>query len=383
MQSKKILFVDDDPNLLAGFQRNLKKDYTFDTATGGADALKLIESSGPYAVIVADMQMPGMNGVELLSKAYEVAPDTVRVMLTGNADQKTAIDAVNQGRIASFLNKPCEPDTLRLTLDSSLKQYALIAVEKELLEGTLAGSVKVLSEVLSMIDPTSFGRGQKLANSIRTFGSFLGLKPTWPYEVAAQLSHIGFVSIPPIILRKMDQGMGFTTNEHDIVERSPQIGHDLLVNIPRMEPVAKIVLYQAKNFDGSGFPADRTVGEAIPIGARMLKILHDRAVMETDGIVKNRAYEAMKTRAFQYDPILLDKCFQCFESFLETPISADQPVQSVAVHELKAGQILVSDVKTKNDILLIAAGNHLTEVMIQRLHNYVKSEGVKWPIYVQ
>jgi len=67
-------------------QRNWRKQFTFDTAVGGAEALALIKKSGPYAVIVADMQMLEMNGVEWLTKVCTLAPDTMRVMLTGNAD---------------------------------------------------------------------------------------------------------------------------------------------------------------------------------------------------------------------------------------------------------------------------------------------------------
>ena len=383
MPSQKILFVDDDPNLLAAFQRNLRKLFSFDTATGGAEALALIKSSGPYAVIVADMQMPEMNGVELLAKVCEAAPDTVRVMLTGNADQLTATQAVNKGHIFSFLNKPCEPEALRLTLESALKQYALVTVERELLEGTLAGSVKVLSEVLSMIDPAAFGRGQKLRDSVRVFGQWLGMPTTWLYEMAALLADIGLVSVPPLILRKLEQGMDLIARERDMVERSPRIGHDLLVNIPRMEPVAKIVLYQSKHYDGSGFPSDKVAGEAIPFGARMLKILHDRVLLESEGIVKKRAYDTMKGRLHTYDPVLLDKCFQCFEAFLENAISADRKVLSLPVHELLPGQVLVSDIKTMNDVLLVAAGNRLTEIMISRLNNYAVFDTIKEPIYVQ
>ncbi len=383
MHSKKILFVDDDPNLLAAMQRNLRKLYSFDTAPGGAEALALIKSSGPYAVIVADMQMPEMNGVELLAKVWEVAPDTVRVMLTGNADQLTATEAVNKGHIYSFLNKPCEPESLRFTLEAALKQYEMVSVERELLEGTLSGSVKVLSEVLSMIDPAAFGRGQKLRDSVAVFGKWLGMPSVWQYEMAALLGDIGLVSVPPLILRKMEQGMDLMARERDMVEKSPQIGHDLLVNIPRLEPVAKIVLYQSKHYNGCGFPSDDVAGEAIPFGARMLKILHDRVLLESEGIVKKRAYDTMKARTQVYDPVLLDKCFKCFETFLENAISAERPVLSAAVHELQAGQVLVSDVKTTGDILLVAAGNRLTEIMISRLNNYANFDSIKEPIYVQ
>jgi response regulator RpfG family c-di-GMP phosphodiesterase len=327
--------------------------------------------------------MPEMNGVELLTKVREVAPDTVRVMLTGNADQLTATDAVNKGRIFSFLNKPCEPETLRFTLEAAIKQYEMVTMERELLEGTLAGSVKVLGEVMSMIDPVSFGRGQKLRDSVRIFGKWLGLASTWQYEMAALMAGIGLVSVPPMILRKLEQGMDLSFREREMVENAPQIGHDMLVNIPRLETVAKIVLYQGKHFDGTGFPSDKVAGEAIPLGARMIKILQDRLQCESEGVVKNRAHETMKARVHTYDPELLDKCFQCFEAFLDNAISADRPVLSMLVHELQPDVVLVSDIKTKGDTLLVAAGNRLTEIMISRLNNYAKFDNIKEPIYVQ
>ena len=89
--NNRILFVDDDPNLLAALSRSLRKLFTFDTALSGAEALQKLDRDGPYAVVVADQTMPGMSGVELLETVRELAPDTVRLMLTGNADQKSAV----------------------------------------------------------------------------------------------------------------------------------------------------------------------------------------------------------------------------------------------------------------------------------------------------
>ena len=87
---EKILCVDDEPNILQAYQRSLRKDFQIDTADGGEQALALMASAGPYAVIVSDMRMPGMDGVQFLTSARALAPETVRIMLTGNADQKTA-----------------------------------------------------------------------------------------------------------------------------------------------------------------------------------------------------------------------------------------------------------------------------------------------------
>ena len=94
--SVKILFVDDDLNILSGFQRQFRKMFTVFTAPGGQVGLEVISEHGPFAVIVSDLRMPGMDGIEFLSHARKSAPDSVRIMLTGNADLHTAMEAVNE-----------------------------------------------------------------------------------------------------------------------------------------------------------------------------------------------------------------------------------------------------------------------------------------------
>ena len=167
--SLKILFVDDDPNLLAAFQRNLRRQFTFDTALGGQEGLELLRTQGPYALLLVDMRMPGMDGIEFLERAQALAPDAVRMMLTGNADQQTAVEAVNRGHVFRFLNKPCPPEVLVPALEHGLKQFEMLRMERELLEGTLTGSVKVMTEVLGMVAPDALGRGQRLRESMRLF----------------------------------------------------------------------------------------------------------------------------------------------------------------------------------------------------------------------
>ena len=320
MTSKKILFVDDDPNLLAAFQRNLRKQFTIDTALGGSEALDQIRLHGPYALIVADMRMPGMDGVEFLEEARALAPDSVRMMLTGNADQQTAADALNRGQIFRFLNKPCPPETLVPALDYGLKQYELLHQERELLEGTLMGSVKMMAEVLGMVSPDALGRGQRLRESIRSFARFTSAEPLWELEVAALLSPIGYASMPPALLQKITSGLELMAAELNVVRRMPQIGHDLLAGIPRLAGAARIILYQNKAFSGMGYPRDKCAGEEIPLGARMLKILNDRLSLEAEGIVKQRAFDAMRVRAGEYDPSLLEQCFGCFQAFLANAV---------------------------------------------------------------
>ena len=379
----KILFVDDEPNLLAALSRSLRKRFEFDTAPGGAEALQLIASRGPYAVVVADQTMPGMSGVELLEAVREATPDTVRLMLTGNADQKSAVDAVNRGAVFRFLNKPCPPEVLVPALETALKQYELVSTERELLEGTLSGSVQVLTEVLGMVAPDLLGRSQRLRDSIGTFAKHLGLDPVWEYEVAAALSLIGYASLPVLILRKLAGGGELDPDEAALVRHTPEVGCNLVSSIPRFAAVSQMILYQNKDFIGTGVPADAVSGEAIPRGARMLHILDDRLTLELDGVVKQNALVEMRSRSGRYDPALLEKCFECFPTFLSNALASDIPVVYKHPDELAPGQILVSEIKLANNVLLVAAGERLTKMVIQRIQNAVTLNHVKGPFPVQ
>lgn len=143
--SDRILFVDDDPNLLAGCKRSLRREFVIDTALGGDQGLEMINTQPPYAVVVADTRMRNMDGNEFLIKAKVKAPDTIRVVLTGIADPKTARDAVNHGHIFRLLIKPCPPEELVLVLKAGLKQFQMVRAERELLASTLSGRVKPLT----------------------------------------------------------------------------------------------------------------------------------------------------------------------------------------------------------------------------------------------
>ncbi|HQF40643.1 MAG TPA: HD domain-containing phosphohydrolase, partial [Opitutaceae bacterium] len=362
--------------------RSLRKLFTFDTALSGAEALQKLDRDGPYAVVVADQTMPSMSGVELLEAVREIAPDTVRLMLTGNADQKSAVEAVNRGAVFRFLNKPCPPETLVPALETALKQHELVVTERELTEGTLSGSVQVLSEVLGMIAPDVLGRGQRLRESMGTFARHLQLEPVWEYEVAAGLALLGYASLPVIILRKISAGTDLEPEEAEILRHTPEVGYNLVSSIPRFANIAQMILYQAKDFTGTGVPADAVAGEEIPLGARMLRILNDRLTLELEGIVKQNALIALRERRGSYDPALVEKCFECFPTFLSNALSSEIPVVYRHLDQLAPGQVLVSEIKLANNVVLVAAGERLTKMVIQRIRNAATIGQIRgpWPV---
>ena len=382
---KKILFVDDEPNILAAFQRQLHKHFHVDTATGPAAGLAALQNWREYAVVVADMQMPEMNGVDFLVKVKSAAPDLVLMMLTGNADQATAVKAINRGNIFRFLNKPCPPEELVSALEAAIRQHELITAERELLEKTLNGSIKVLTEILALFDPIRFGHAEKLRYQVRQMATALKLGQTWELEAAALLANIGHVTLPPELVLKARLGQTLSPREQQILERIPEVGSNLLAQIPRLDEVARIILYQSQRFDGSAFPPDKVAGEDLPVGSRILKVLVDLAQLENKGFQRSVAIDEMRNaqRLSTSDLRMLNIVASALCQDAEEQGQAEGTTRLVTFLNLRIGDVLAADLVTKDGVLIISAGNRVTMPMMQRLRNFAALSGVKEPIHVE
>jgi DNA-binding NtrC family response regulator len=146
----EILCVDDDPLVLDGLRRQLRGHYEVVPATSGDEALRLLAEGRSFPVIVSDMRMPGMNGAALLSRTRELAPDMVRVLLTGHSDVHDTVAAVNEGNIFRFLLKPASQDSLLAALRDAAALHRTLVSERQLLQETLRGSLAALMEVLAL-----------------------------------------------------------------------------------------------------------------------------------------------------------------------------------------------------------------------------------------
>ncbi len=359
--NRKILLVDDDRNILSGYQRVLRRSLEVDVALGGEEALRRLAEEGPYAVIVADMQMPGMSGLELLAATQDRYPEVIRIMLTGNTDQQTAADAVNHGRVFRFLSKPCTPQELELAIEAGLRQYELVHAEQELLEGTLTGAIEVLSELLASVDPAAFSLGLTVRRRCSEVGKRLGCPDLWAIEVAAMLAPIGRIALPRDVL-KADQG---SPEVQAILSRVPEVGGRMLESIPRMESVAAIIRYQAKGFDGSGVPEEGHAGEAIPLGARILRAVSDLTALEASRRSRAVALEELKMHARPYDPQVVAAIDACFGS----PSGRAQAPGLVRLRDLAPGMILAADLATGSGQLVLGRGLRLGPGHLELLRN--------------
>lgn len=141
MQREKILIVDDDVKMLDAYRRYIKKSFDMDAAKDGEQALTMMAQKGPYAVIISDFRMPGMDGIEFLARVRATASDSVRMMLTGYADLDIVMEAVNEGYIFRFMTKPCKPEILDDAIKAGVRQYQLIQKERELTESRRIQSI--------------------------------------------------------------------------------------------------------------------------------------------------------------------------------------------------------------------------------------------------
>ncbi len=378
----KVLFVDDDINILESFQRSLRKKFEIDVALGGEAALQKMGENGPYAVIVSDMSMPGMNGIQFLARAAEVAPQTVRMMLTGNADLSTAVEALNRGNIFRFLLKPCLPDALEANLQVGVEQYKLVTAERELLEKTLQGTIRMLIEILALVNPTLFGRAQNLRVQMRTVAEAMALPDIWKLELIALLSPVGVVTLPSNILEKLQTRRKLTEDEEAAMRRVPEISAKLVAKIPRLESVALGIRYSAKQFDGLGTPSDKVHGKDIPIGARLLKILDDLAYVQSGNVTESGAFSILNRRQGVYDPELLAMAHVCLapDPNALKNLPEGRPIASGA---MTAGMLLTTNIETTSGLLLVPAGRILTETLLEHVRNFASLSGLKEPICVR
>lgn len=343
----KVLLIDDDEILLNTYERALGRQFSLDTASGGPQALEKLKSGPRYAVILSDLRMPLMNGLEVLRHARELSPPSVRIILTGNADLRTAIDAVNEGSIFRFLEKPCRNDALVNVLTAAIAQYRLIVAEKDLLENTLHGTIKVLSEVLELVNPEASHMASRVATYARHLVSFFGLKDPWQFEAAAMLSQLG-----SCVLSHGTHGPAHS-----------EVAYDLLRKIPRLETIARMIRRQRESFrDQPQVPIIERDSETV--GAQILKVS-----TSLEALVRGRrsfvqAVDTLLAEPGEYDPELT--------AALRDLSVAVLPYErkTVKTKDLTLGMVLNEDVRTTNGTLVVRQGVVVTDILIARLSSF-------------
>jgi FixJ family two-component response regulator len=356
-----VLCVDDEPQVLAGLSVSLRRRYEILPATSGAEALAVLAARPDVAVVLSDMRMPVMDGAAFLAKAKDVAPNAVRMLLTGYTDIEAAMNAVNQGQIFRFLTKPCPTMTLLSSIYHAVEHHNLVTAERVLLEQTLRGVIKTLTGVLAVTSPVSFGRAARVRAKVSKLAAALALPDRWQVEVAAMLSQLGGIVLAPDTAERVYHGQPLAEDEERAVARVPEITDQLLANIPRMEDVRGILAASSKPY--LYFEAIEEEREArLARAGHVLKIAIDFDVLETTHRSSVAAIDALQARAGDYDASVLAAL-----PVLLGPGSTHEP-RKVPYADLRTGMIVAEDVHIDSGALLVARGLELTAGMVERMH---------------
>jgi len=284
----KVLMVDDDTNLLTSFRRALRGHYDIYTANGGDAALSTLEAKGPFAVVISDIKMPSMSGVELLARVKKAHPDTVRIVLTGYADLQIAMSAVNRGDIFRFLTKPCETDDLIHAITAGIEQHQLSHAAKELvaiqrLKAGLEGTLRAFTRLVEFRDPYTAGHMDRTAEISAMIAERLDMDDdtTQGLRLAALVHDIGKVAVPAGILNKPG-----TLNEAEfaLIKAHPMVGAEVFQTMETEWPIARIILEHHERINGSGYP-NGLYGDQMLMESKILQVAD---VM--DAIMTHRPY---------------------------------------------------------------------------------------------
>lgn len=356
MKQATILCVDDEPNVLSSIRRNLQREFNVLTAISGLEALNTLRAHNDIEVVVSDMSMPGMDGAQLLKYYKEYSPDTVRIMLTGNADQATATKAINDGQIFRFLSKPCPPKTLGKAISDGVNHHRLITSERELLEKTFKGTLKLLTDVLAIAAPDVFSAGTELQNIAKKVTKELGINDGWILEAAIMLLQLGWVGVPLELVKAYRSQGEISTNDQVLIDDRWKTAHSLIQNIPRLEVVADIIEFGHKReaeLDSELLP----LGKAMQVLVSYAERIHigDSPV---DAIVK------IEEIGSYFDPEVVAVIRRINED------AADYAVAEVDIRGLVIGQVFMRDVLGTDGQVLLRKGQVVTDSLRTRLGNY-------------
>ncbi len=412
-----VLFVDDEENILKALQRLvMDEEFEAETASSGEAALQKLTTLDNVALIVSDQRMPGMNGAEFLQQSREMAPDAIRILLTGYSDISAAADAINKGGASRYLNKPWNDDDLLQTLRSAVETWhfarenkrlqAIVRAQNEelkewnenlknrVLQQTTAIRKKaddlneslielkqnyngMLSAFSSLVEMRGLRMKQHArnvaalaANAAREYG--LKTDDQEIIRVAGLLHDIGEIGIPDKVLAIHPDMMN--PDDFHIYSQHPIRGQMAIDNITSLRQAGIFIRHHHENINGSGFP-DRLAGEQIPLGARILAYADQLDMnMAAGSDSPDQALARLElSLEIRLDPAL-QRVFRKVAKYVYHEMPKFDPDATVELEmrpeELLTGMLLTKDVLSGTGILLLNKGITLDSTHIQSIKRY-------------
>ncbi|MBV9265745.1 MAG: response regulator [Acidobacteriaceae bacterium] len=363
--TEKILCVDDELAILAGFQRQFRNQFSIVSAVNGQQALDTFAERGPFAVVMSDYNMPGMNGLHFLRRVREQSPDTVRIILTGKADAEAGLAAVNEGILFRFLTKPCSPDLLAATFRAALAQYRLIVSDRTCTERIVEASTGLLADIQKYMQPEVIARVSRVETLVRELLSLLQIAEPSRFELAAKLSHLGCIGVPASVVTTILTAGEGSEDEKLAFQKHAKIGSQILRNTPGLDSVATMI---ERQFDiKPDFISDQPLKEINPVimGSQLLRLANTLDSHLLAGKTYSDAINRMSFGDQKNDPVLIEA--------LKTATKREATIQrrTIFLNSMRTGMLAQDDFLTHSGLLIVAKGATISnKTLLELQHNF-------------
>lgn len=414
-----LLLIDDEPGITNALRRLFRADgYAISVAQDGASGVALAREQS-FDVVISDMRMPGIDGAQTLEAISQIQPDCMRLLLTGYADMKATIEAINRGRIYRYLSKPWDDEEVKLIVREALERKQLVDENKRLealtreqnetlktlnneleirvqdrtkelqqtysfldlahqdLQNTFANAVRTFANLIELRSPVMAGHSKRVADVAKAIAVRLGLSEAEIRTIffAGLLHDIGKIGLPDHLMVKP-----ITTMQGDELKqlsRHPHKAEAALMGLEDLRPAAQLIRLHHERFDGQGYP-DNLSGEAIPLGARVLAVAEDFDELQI-GLISPKNLSADEAKEFlithkgkRYDPQVVDALVTEHSAQKE---KTQRPQRILDTEQLRVGMVLARDLVSQSGILLLAKDFKLDADLIRQLREFERTDG--------
>ena len=366
-----VLVVDDTEANVDILVDALGELYDVSVAMDGREALESVGDEPPDLILL-DIMMPEMDGYEVCRrlKGHERYGKIPIIFLTALTEVENKTKGFQLGAV-DYITKPFEIAEVKARVETHLKLGLAEADLRELVVKTLGGAIEVMTEILSVANPTAFSRTSRLKRHANALMTAFNLTDFWQIRMAAMLSQIGCIAISPETIEKIFSGRQVLVEEEEAYKRHPQIGYELISKIPRLEEVAEIIARQQDLQKNTGFQGDEQAQRLIQMGSRILKLVLAYEKLTYSGKSSVDALAELKKSEREYGPKLLEGFSRIVES---EPKTAQMKVQKIYPRDIAVGMVLAKDIITSSGSVLVKAGTKINPFLFEILHDSSKSE---------
>lgn len=421
-----VLLIDDDPDVLMALRKELRKlNLTVLTSLDAREGVSLAKHHKP-GVVICDIRMPELSGVEVFEAIHQISPDSARVMLTGFSELDTVVSSINRGHVNRYLCKPLDAEMLQLTL-SELVGLARVKLERikaarelnnraaelELLNSSLEhciserirefeqaklfldmsrreqkaqyfSAIKVFSGLTELRSPQLGAHSKRVAELARLIAIELGCDPNYVNEVyiAGLLHDVGKIGLSDEALFMPVGSLGKELRTELMTHCTK--GQAVFAGLADMETIATMIRHHHERFDGEGYP-DGILNQVIPIGSRILAVAEDYDELQQGWLAPKKLSEdealsfVMKSGESRYDPQVLQALPPALEKLRAAPRLEERLLSG---SELMVGQTLSRDFIGPDGYLWLSKEKLVSKHFIDQVKEYESTHGKSQKVYV-